>query len=394
MLSRAHWCRGTAALFALALLLLTAAPLFAQAPALPGSDPLLPEGWARADLLLWHVQGSAIPPLVTGSPQGTARADAGVLGNPNTVVYFGNRHINNEIRPGLSLEAGWLGLGDPDYPIGAMANFFILESAGQGFHASADSFTLARPFFNTSTDNSPDARLVSFPGELRGSVSARSRSELLGGELDLMQQIYGTAELRVAAYIGYRFLRYRDRLWVSDDSEPIDPLAIPGTHLATLDTFDALTTFNGCNFGIDVRYQADRLSLTLRTSLAVGYSSEIVRINGATTTTVPPAAPTVAIGGLLALPTNSGEHRRADAAVLPQVGFTVGYAVTDWASVQLGYDFLYLSDAVKAGSHVDLFVNPTQFPPGGLVGDARPGFFFRPGEVWAQGLRLGLEVTY
>src|SRR5262245_55088221 len=117
MLSRARWPRGTAALCSLALVLLAGSPLLAQAPCCPANETF-PEGWARADLLLWHVNGSGIPALVTASPPGTPQTVAGVLGNPNTVTYFGNQHINNEIRPGFSLEAGWIGLGDHDYPLG------------------------------------------------------------------------------------------------------------------------------------------------------------------------------------------------------------------------------------------------------------------------------------
>jgi hypothetical protein len=189
-------------------------------------------------------------------------------------------------------------------------------------------------------------------------------------------------------------VRYRDRLLIQDDSEAIDPLSTPGTRLGTIDSFDATNMFHGCNFGLDFRYHHDRLSLTLRTSLAVGYSAQYLRIVGVTTTVVPPNPQQVQAGGLLALPTNSGEHRRTDAAVLPQLGLTVGYAVSEWARVHLGYDFFYLSDVSHAGSQVDLFVNPTQFPPGTLVGAERPGFFPRRGEIWAQGLRVGLEVSY
>ena len=394
MLSRARWSSGTAALLSLALLL-AGRPLFAQEPMVaPTCDPL-PEMWARADYLLWHIQGSAIPALVTGSPPGTARANAGVLGAEGTVVYFGNQHINNEARSGFSVEAGWLGLGDEQYPIGVMANFFMLDSRGEGFKSTSDgSFTLARPFFNVSENDRPDARLVAFPGESRGTVEVRTRSELFGGEFNIMQQIHGGDEFRIAAYIGYRYLRFRDLVRIQDDSEIIDPLAVPGSRIGTSDSFDCTSLFHGCNFGLDLRYNYERLSVTLRTSLAVGYSSQYVRIAGATTILEPPGAQQVAVGGLLALPSNIGTRSRTDAAVVPQFGATVGYGVTDWARVLIGYDFLYLSNAATAGSHIDIFVNPTQFPPGTLVGASRPAFFSQPGEVWAQGLRLGLELAY
>lgn len=46
-----------------------------------GSAPL-ERNWVSAEYLLWWSKGNEIPPLVSSSPAGTPRADAGVIGSP------------------------------------------------------------------------------------------------------------------------------------------------------------------------------------------------------------------------------------------------------------------------------------------------------------------------
>ena len=49
---------------------------------------------------------------------------------------------------------------------------------------------------------------------------------------------------------------------------------------------------------------------------------------------------------------------------------------------------------IHAGEQIDLGINPTQIPPGSLVGEARPIFPFRDSDFWAQGLHFGVEFWF
>ena len=65
--------------------------------------------WVGVDYLLWGVRGDSLPPLVTTSPAGTARAGAGVLSSPGTVTLFGDSTANSDWRSGGRVQAGfWL----------------------------------------------------------------------------------------------------------------------------------------------------------------------------------------------------------------------------------------------------------------------------------------------
>ena len=52
-----------------------------------------PKAWLGFDYLGWWAKGDKLPPLVSGSPAGTPRATAGVLGQPATTTLFGDRTV-------------------------------------------------------------------------------------------------------------------------------------------------------------------------------------------------------------------------------------------------------------------------------------------------------------
>ena len=107
---------------------------------------------------------------------------------------------------------------------------------------------------------------------------------------------------------------------------------------------------------------------------------------------------TIANGGILALPTNSGHFTHDPFAVVPEVGLNVGYQVTNRLRLFMGYSFLYWSNVVRPGDVIDRTVNLTQIPsnlgPGTLVGPARPAVVLKDTDFWAQGLNFGVAVRY
>ena len=56
---------------------------------------------------------------------------------------------------------------------------------------------------------------------------------------------------------------------------------------------------------------------------------------------------------MFAQPTNIGHYSRNVFAVVPEVGLSVGFEVTAWLRLSLGYNFLYWSDVVRPGEQID-----------------------------------------
>ena len=60
-----------------------------------------------------------------------------------------------------------------------------------------------------------------------------------------------------------------------------------------------------------------------------------------------------------------------------------------------GYDFVYLSDVLRAGDQIDLRVNPTFLPPvRSAVGPALPVFAPQSTDFWMQGVSAGVQVRF
>jgi hypothetical protein len=89
---------------------------------------------------------------------------------------------------------------------------------------------------------------------------------------------------------------------------------------------------------------------------------------------------------------------------VPEAGLKVGYRLTPWASVFVGYTFLYASAVVRPGAQIDRNINTTQgmafqapqtpAPTLALEGPARPAVRVRESDFWAQGLNIGVSLSY
>jgi hypothetical protein len=346
------------------------------------------------------MKGASVPPLVTTSPPGTPREQAGVLGAPGTTVLFGGSDVDSGLRSGGRFALGaWLNCGQT---IGVEGGTFFLENRSAGFSAaSTGDPILARPFLDATT-NRQASELVALPGLLSGSVSASASSTgLVGADALLRANLCCGCDWRLDVVGGYRFLRLADHLGVREDvmsTSPSNPNFIQqGTTLSVTDQFDTRNEFHGGNLGL--RGEVRRGAWVLRglASVAVGDNHEVADVSGATTVSVPGAPPPVTnAGGLLALQSNIGRQSRDRVAVIPEFGLQVGYQLTSHLRAYAGYTFIYWGEVVRAGDQVDLAVNPNLLPPVSqpVSGPLRPAPRLENTSFWAQGIDLGLELRF
>jgi Putative beta barrel porin-7 (BBP7) len=354
--------------------------------------------WVNAEYLLWWMRGQSLPALATTSPTGTSATQAGVLGAPGTSVLFGDALANNTARSGGRISAGtWIGDGQI---FGVEGDFFMLETKAANFGiSSGGSPILGRPFIDANTDL-PVALRVAYPGEFSGDIAAEaSTTGLTGAGLLLRANLLCSNDWRLDMLGGYRFLRFADRLTVSDDQTALpgnpDFLA-PGTRISTGDEFATKNLFNGFEFGLSGSYQSGPFSVVLLSKLAVGYNQQDVDIFGATYVSVPGTPSTNSTGGLLALPSNIGHFsRNSEISVIPEIELKVGYQLTPRLRATLGYTFLYWDNVVRAADQVDRMVNPNLLPNSGATGGPlAPAFQFNRDNLWVQGLEVGLEFRF
>ena len=360
--------------------------------------------WVSGELLYWRMNGMYIPALVTTSPAGTPQADAGVLGEPGTSILLGEQSILNSDVNGLRLRAGvWL---DMENRYGVQAEGFALDTSSFDFQASNDTTgiaIIARPFFNINPRNpvtdalSPPARedsqLVCFPRVVDGAITVDATSELRSGGLAFRGLVAGEtfrdnrgtlSYSRVDMLAGYRYLNLKDRLSIADNFGSLDP-DIPVEYQIT-DQFDTSNEFQGLDLGIVWQGGWKKWTLECLLKTAVGNIHQSVNIQGSTVITTGATSPVSSVGGLLALPTNIGSYGRDQVALMPELGFNLGYQVLPHLRLTAGYTFLYLGSVVRPGDQIDLDVNPDQLAPPivPLVGAVAPSSLFKK---WTSGSR-------
>jgi hypothetical protein len=333
-----------------------------------------------------------LPPLVTTSPQGTAQANAGVLGQPGTSVLFGASNVNDDARFGLRFGAGWW--FDCDRCFGIEAGFMWLDGDSTGFAASSSGNPiLARPFFNALT-NKNDSQLVAFQGTVSGGVTAdASAGSLYEMHFDIAGNISNCSWCRLDALLGYRYFSYDENLRVSST---ISPAIQPGAQIGTLDQFRTENEFNGIDFGLRAEFCWHSLTFDLLAKGAVGNVQREVDIDGSTRTSVAGSTPvTTNSGGLLALSSNIGNHKSNDWTIMPEFGGTVSWQPWTHVKLYVGYDFMMLTQVARAADQVSLQLNPNLIPPptGSSIPNV-PAFNLNRGDVIVQTVYFGLELRF
>ena len=349
--------------------------------------------WVQADYLGWYGKGMDVPPLVTRS----ALADQGILGRASTSSLLGN-DILNENFDGGRIRFGWWFANNPS--LGLELEYFDTGTQNYSFSATSDGTNaLARPLFDV-TMGQEVSQLISQQPTINGSINVAASSQLQGGGVRFRKSLCcGTGcklsllgcqpiqtQSRTDATLGYRTLQLDERLTINED------VTRAGDRVLVTDSFRTTNQFHGADFGF--MWQARRGYWTLDTLLrtAFGNNHQEVNISGSTTFN-PPA--TSVNGGVLALASNIGNFSRDQFAVVPEIGATVGYQLTERLRFTVGYTMIYYSNVVRPGEQIDRSINPNLLPPGraAVAGD-RPQFRFDTTDYYIQGVNVGLAYRW
>jgi len=348
-------------------------------------------GWIQADYLNWYPSGMHTPPLVTtGNPP-----------NPSQVLYGGGNDILDSGWSGFRIRFGWWLAALPGW--GIEGEYVGLGERTESYYQnSTGNPILARPFFNTLT-GLEDYQYVAHPGTISGDIAVDATSRFDGAAVRLRRQLCckegcGFSALccqtvptasRLDATLGYRFWELKESLQIQERLVTITPL---GKFLIT-DRFDTRNLFNGAELGVLWQGRRGWWSLDMLMRLGIGNNNQTVTIAGNTiiNDTQPPAS-----GGLLAQRTNIGTHERNQFTMVPELGATLGYQVTQRLRATMGYSLVYMGNVVRPGDQVDLNVNPNLMPPEEVPfsGALRPQFHFVETDYVIQGLNFGGEFRW
>ncbi len=346
----------------------------------------------RGEYLVWWTAGSDTPPLITTSPQGTARDDAGVLGEDDTSILYGGDKRSTGQQSGGRYSLGYW-FSDAQC-FGFEWNYVNIGGLKDNYSTDSDETAIiARPFTNAVTGHQ-DAALVAFSGtqeaNLAGSIDVELLSEFSSMELLLRRAVVQNCNHRIDVVVGYRYGRLDDRLTITDS---LEELTGDQRVFESSDRFETRNRFDGAEFGVILNKRSGRWGLELLAKLAVGRTKSKIEIDGSTTITDGGDVDEYD-GGILALPTNIGNYDTSEVAVMPEIGANLMYSISPRISFTFGYTFIYLSHVARPGDQIDTFVNTTQFPPGTLNGVGLPGFNLQTTDFWAHGMNFGFDFRF
>lgn len=360
--------------------------------------------WVSAEYLLWWIKTAQTPPLVTTSPD----SSLGILGQPGTRVLIGGQGLDRDPLHGGRFMAGmWL---DCCQTHGIEIGYFFLSNreseASAGGPGTPGSATVARPFYNVLTGRE-DSQLVAFPNVLAGTATVTGTSRLQGITPNLICNLCCCSPkdccdprgYRVDLLLGPRYYDLEEDLSVREDLRVAPGVPVlGGSRINILDNFDTRNRFYGGFIGARAECWRGRMFANVTGGVALGSTNQIVEINGNTVITPPAGAVVNRAGGLLTQQTNIGRYSRNEFTYIPELGFNVGYQVTDHLRAYVGYSLLYWSDVVRPGDQIDRGINTTQLPTlggqGTLTGPRRPAFSFQDSDFWAQGINFGVQLRF
>lgn len=362
----------------------------------PGAD-----GWFTADYLHMWLQGDRVPALVTSSPLGTDREDVGVLGLPSTTILFGDDRIGGEGQPGVRLSLGrYL---DNNCEIAFAGEFFWLGQDAQLFSAYSEGNPgLARPFFNTDPSvNAEDAELVAFDDPvdgdiLNGQVSVDANNNIYSTSLYFTRAIaYSGGRYhgyRCESLAGYRYFQLEERLAITENLEVAGGGSVAvGTTFDITDRFSTSNEFHGFEWGLKTQVYSGLWTFDALAKLGLGNAHQRIRIDGSTTITVPTFPPFTTSGGLLVQGSNSGVYEFDEFALLPELRLQVGRKLSNQCHLRVGYNLLFLTDALRPGPSIDRMVDGRFLDPLAPPFIAtNPVFSPETSSVWLQGINVGI----
>jgi hypothetical protein len=433
----------------------------AAAPAQVVSDTSLPCGdcavdrhgpwsqvWASFGYTRWTMRDAPYAYPLASTSVGVSN-NPGAVGDPNTVILFGDQPLDLGWFNGLRIDGGiWfndchttgVGFGLTSFGSKTFNTLFDSNTTGPAF--------ITRPIYDAQTPG-PVGLIVSDPeANISGSLGIQNKAQFYGFDLHVRQNFLNNETWTIDGTLGFRYFNLAEQLLITqrtnydatDGNSPLvvgqisydppgsgptfDPIShilnnqvVTQTSVNSLLITDSFETRNQI-YGVQLGTRAEARWGTFYTSFAgkvtLGVNEERIDVNGTTTGitanggTVTEQGGVLAVRGIAPVPvpfTNTpvpvgitGVQRYNQFVIMPEFSFQVGMQVTSHVRLFAGYDWLYINDVVRPGNQIDPVINQRYVPAspayGTLAGPNKPSYPMNHTDFVAQGFSVGLEFQY
>ena len=354
--------------------------------------------WVSADYLLWWIRNEH----PTAAVIGTAPANLAGLGVfptgsiTHTIGGDGGADLAYTDHSGVRVSAGfWF---DSCRTLGLEASYFNLQRKTVGGTQSSTGDPILGPAFFDPAQALEIIVLNADPRGRTGTVSFAGDEHLWGADLNVVFKTCSFFSARADLLVGLRTLQFDEGLEILGTSIVNPGHLGAGNSDAEFDSFGTHNRFYGGQIGLATDYRWCRWFATLAAKVALGDMNENAKINGYTIIHVLGQPDQVFPGGIYSQPTNIGHYSRETFAVVPEFNANVGYQITSFCRVFIGYTFLYTNTVLRAGGIIDPNVNATQIQSltsfNAAAQATHPVFTFHDTDFWAQGLNFGVEFRF
>jgi hypothetical protein len=352
------------------------------------------------DYLLWYIRGQSAPPLVTtSSPQFN-----GIIGQGDTRVLYGNGQLNNPLMSGGRF---WANYWFPCSQWGLDGGVWFLGQTQTNWATdSSQNPLIARPFINVNAGQN-FSELTAFPGVASGSINVNTQASAWGAEANLRRAIIGNASSRLDGLIGFKYMNLTEQLAITENFQRLPgappAIGVPGAVSGTVvDQFNTTNNFYGVNLGLSGEVRRGRWFANGRATVGLGQVYQHADINGYQQINFANGTTQRTAGGLLALPNaNIGSYNETHFGVMPEVGLTIGYYITQNLRFGIGYNFMYLNSVIRPANLIDPGLDVTKVPNFPLVPAPTPLTTNRPSavpfqtsDIAIQGLTFSLNWAF
>ncbi len=231
-----------------------------------------------------------------------------------------------------------------------------------------------------------------------GGQTVTSQTQISGVEGNVLLHAVVKKQRTLSLLAGFRYLDLQENLSIVSNE---NLLVMGGSSSFTgTDLFATRNQFYGGQVGLQSQSQSGRFDSSMIAKVALGDDYQTVTVNGYNNVTGFGLPSGTTPGGIFAQSTNIGQRFRNEFCVVPEVQLQLGYNVSGRIRAFVGYDFLYMTDAVRPGSQIDRMLNLTSnsvisgVTPATLVGAPRPEPLFNGTSFWAQGLNIGIDFNF
>jgi hypothetical protein len=344
------------------------------------------------DYLYWYPRKSSLPPLVTRGS--ITDPNAGALLAPSTRILLQGTQLEDDQLQGGRISLG-IG-GDASDSWSFLATGFALEQGHKGltfgFRGTPGTDVFARPFFNTAT-GSEDADRFAIANTRAGFLEVSQKRHFYGGDMDLRYEHLSSENNRIHLLAGVKLLFLEESLQFNRTSlDFAGPAA--GTLVTQSENLGASNRFYGGQIGAEWEFRLGPVFFLTKGKLAFGVTDSNPNLTAFTRTQSPTGITSAFNQGLFVSPSTGGVSSRTTFALAPELDFKVGFDFNDWVRLSVGYTFIGLTDAVRAGDLINRRVDPTTLAIPVAVQTVTPHATTPTTTFWAQGFDVSIRFSF